>query len=803
MSELLASLNPRQLQAVTAPESSVLILAGAGSGKTRVLTTRIAWLLDEHRASTHEILAVTFTNKAAKEMLMRLESMLPYDLRRMWVGTFHGLCNRILRMHALEAGLPKTFQILDQSDQLSLIKRVMKTLNVDPESCDARQVQNFINWNKENGIRAALAATAGEDGKPDTGTKIYQAYEKQCQQEGVVDFAELLLRCYELLDRNEIVRTHYQNRFRHILVDEFQDTNVLQYRWLQMLAGFGRGPEGAPMNAVFAVGDDDQSIYAFRGANVGNMADFLKDFGVPDPIRLEENYRSTGTILDAANALIAHNDNRLGKNLWTSGSRGDKIAVVRHLDDREEAAWIAKEIMANAQRGQAYRDHAILYRMNAQSRAIESALTAAGLPYRVYGGQRFFERAEVKHVLAYLRLLDNPGDDTSFLRVVNFPTRGIGAKTIQNLQDEAARRNQTLWATLTADDWSVPPRLAVFRDLVLNMRLDAESLNLTDTVNLVIKKSGLHHHYETEKDGSERIENMREMLSAAKGYLKNEGLDDETPAFKMPTDAEQTPIQGFLTQATLEAGDKNEQGDQDAVQMMTVHAAKGLEFRQVFIAGSEEGIFPHFSAINDTRGPGVDEERRLMYVAITRAKKKLVITNCQSRMQYGETRSNEPSSFLSEIPEALLEHKDLCRQQYGYDDRSDRYRRRDNGYSGWERPSFGGSSSGRSSGYGSRSYGNDRGRSQDRDDWRQGLSGKSGGTYRSSEEPLVKRQAAAAANDAFGFNLGDSVEHEKFGFGTVESITGRGADMRIKINFAVSGRKELLLQLAVKKLKKA
>lgn len=432
-SDLLQSLNPRQLQAVTAPEKSVLILAGAGSGKTRVLTTRIAWLLSEHKAQTGDILAVTFTNKAAKEMLVRLEAILPYDLRRMWVGTFHGLCNRILRTHAQDAGLPKTFQILDSSDQLSMVKRVMKALNIDTESYDPRQVANVINWYKENGMRASHAA--GQQGGDETAVKVYQAYEQQCQREGVVDFAELLLRCYELLDRNEIVRSHYQNRFRHILVDEFQDTNVLQYRWLQMLAGFGRGPGGAPMNAVFAVGDDDQSIYAFRGANVGNMSDFLRDFGLEEPIRLEENYRSTGTILDAANALIAHNSNRLGKNLWTSGSRGDRICVAELDDDRAEAEWIAREIEADRSRGRAWRDHAILYRANAQSRALESAFAARGIPYRIYGGQRFFERAEVKHVLAYLRLMDNPGDDTSFQRVVNFPLRGIGARTIETLAE--------------------------------------------------------------------------------------------------------------------------------------------------------------------------------------------------------------------------------------------------------------------------------------------------------------------------------------------------------------------------------
>ena len=768
-SDLLQSLNPRQLQAVTAPEKSVLILAGAGSGKTRVLTTRIAWLLSEHKAQTGDILAVTFTNKAAKEMLVRLEAILPYDLRRMWVGTFHGLCNRILRTHAQDAGLPKTFQILDSSDQLSMVKRVMKALNIDTESYDPRQVANVINWYKENGMRASHAA--GQQGGDETAVKVYQAYEQQCQREGVVDFAELLLRCYELLDRNEIVRSHYQNRFRHILVDEFQDTNVLQYRWLQMLAGFGRGPGGAPMNAVFAVGDDDQSIYAFRGANVGNMSDFLRDFGVEEPIRLEENYRSTGTILDAANALIAHNSNRLGKNLWTSGSRGDRICVAELDDDRAEAEWIAREIEADRSRGRAWRDHAILYRANAQSRALESAFAARGIPYRIYGGQRFFERAEVKHVLAYLRLMDNPGDDTSFQRVVNFPLRGIGARTIETLAEEAAARGLTLFGTLFAPDYKVPPKLAAFRELIMNMREEADSLSLQDTIKLVIVRSGLEAHYNAEKDGEDRIANMREMMSAAAGYIANEGLPDSMPAFRPADEGGQTPLQGFLTQATLK----------------------------------------------DERGPGVSEERRLMYVAITRAKQRLVITYCKSRMQYGEYRRNEPSSFLDEIPEQLVDNKDLTAEAQGYRS-SYGGQSRASGY-GWERPSFGGSrggersygrsssssrswSSSSSSRGGSSSYGSSRSSaSQDKDDWRRGLSG-AGGTYRSGEDPVVKKAAARAAGSTFGYEAGDKVEHKKFGRGVIESITGSGNDARVYIRFNDVGRKELLLALAAKNMQK-
>ena len=761
-SDLLQSLNPRQLQAVTAPEKSALILAGAGSGKTRVLTTRIAWLLSEHKAQTGDILAVTFTNKAAKEMLVRLEAILPYDLRRMWVGTFHGLCNRILRTHAQDAGLPKTFQILDSSDQLSMVKRVMKALNIDTESYDPRQVANVINWYKENGMRASHAA--GQQGGDETAVKVYQAYEQQCQREGVVDFAELLLRCYELLDRNEIVRSHYQNRFRHILVDEFQDTNVLQYRWLQMLAGFGRGPGGAPMNAVFAVGDDDQSIYAFRGANVGNMSDFLRDFGVEEPIRLEENYRSTGTILDAANALIAHNSNRLGKNLWTSGSRGDRICVAELDDDRAEAEWIAREIEADRSRGRAWRDHAILYRANAQSRALESAFAARGIPYRIYGGQRFFERAEVKHVLAYLRLMDNPGDDTSFQRVVNFPLRGIGARTIETLAEEAAARGLTLFGTLFAPDYKVPPKLAAFRELIMNMREEADSLSLQDAIKLVIVRSGLEAHYNAEKDGEDRIANMREMMSAAAGYIANEGLPDSMPAFRPADEGGQTPLQGFLTQATLEAGDKNEQGDVDAVQLMTVHAAKGLEFPTVFIVGCEEGIFPGLRCIGEP--DEMEEERRLCYVALTRAREHLILTCARQRMLFGRTTANRVSRFVEEIPEEDIQKLNVPRG-YGYSEPS-----------------------------------------RDQQQYPPRQSAPRAYTV-SAPEPRRKppvRPAPPAAKPASGaaptFAVGDRVVHKAFGDGVVAAVKPMGGDALLVVDFESAGTKRLMMRAAGQFMKK-
>lgn len=789
---LLDQLNPKQYEAVTAPARSVLVLAGAGSGKTRVLTTRIAWLLNQNMTRPENILAVTFTNKAAKEMMTRLESMIPYDLSNMWVGTFHGICNRILRRHAKEAGLPRSFQIMDSSDQLSLIKRVMKAANVDSDKVDAKQVQNFINWHKENGIRASRASTGSEH---DAGVELYQLYEQQCQKEGAVDFAELLLRCFELLDRNEIVRRHYQDRFRHILVDEFQDTNILQYRWLQILGGLG-AEGGMGRNAVFAVGDDDQSIYAFRGANVGNMSDFLTDFNCGEPIRLEENYRSTCAILEAANAVISHNTNRLGKNLWTAGGAGDPITVLRHATDEREAAWVAEEIRADAVRGNRYRDHAVLYRMNAQSRVMETALTQRGIPYRIYGGLRFFERAEVKHVLAYLRLLSGAGDDTSFLRVVNTPARGIGAKTIEKLTDDASHAGLSLWATLTHPAYVPAGKLTVFRDLMLKIHADASGLNLMDTIKLVTRMSGLEQYYEQERDGTERIENMREMISAAKGYLESEGIALNQPAFEVTDAIDQTPLQGYLTQATLEAGEKNEDADADAVQLMTVHAAKGLEFKNVYIIGAEEGIFPHFSAYKDDKGGGVDEERRLMYVAITRAKKRLAISYCYERMLYGETRSNPPSSFLEEIPDHLIKFMDLADRNYarGFPNqghrRSDRY---DSDY-GWDKPSF----------TGRRTTGNvpwrsDEQRERNEADWRRGLE-REGRCYRSDQDPVVMRVHGKVVLNTYGFQPGDHVSHKKFGKGVVKRVSGSGDDARVTIDFYNAGTKELLLALASKNL---
>lgn len=809
--ELLASLNPVQRQAVTAPEDSVLILAGAGSGKTRVLTTRIAYLLNQGLAQTSEILAVTFTNKAAKEMLTRLEAMLPYDLRRMWVGTFHGLCNRILRRHAEFAALPKTFQIIDSGDQLSMIKRVMRAMNINTDEHDPKSVANFINWSKEQGLRANQARG---DAKNSVFADVYAEYERQCQREGVVDFSELLLRCYELLERNELVRTHYQQRFRHILVDEFQDTNVLQYRWLKLLAGCGLGPGGRSLNAVFAVGDDDQSIYAFRGANVGNMADFISDFHAGQ-IKLEQNYRSTGTILDAANALISQNNGRLGKNLWTAGAKGDRIVVAELENDQEEARWVTDDIRQERARGSRWQDFAVLYRMNAQSRSLEAALNNAGIPYRIYGGLRFFERMEVKHVLGYMRLLTNPWDDTSFLRVVNFPTRGIGSKTIESLAETASSRGISLWAAMTAPDVKIPPKLAQFRLMIEQMRMALEQSPLKVVISEVIKRSGLRDHFLKEKDADERIANMDEIINAADGYLKSEGIAEGAPAFAPFSDEAPTPIEGFLTQATLEAGDKNEGEGADCVQLMTVHAAKGLEFKYVYLVGCEEGIFPHFSAKEDKSRGGLEEERRLMYVAITRAKRRLIITHCTERVTYGNRFRNPMSSFIEEIPPQLLDVRSLTEKSSGWDDDEDEDgwggRSGSKGWGGrssgrsWgagfdKKPggygqSGGGWSGSRGSAYGSKSSGYGKARA----------AGFGSGGY-NAKDPLASVKTAtgaawrtpvvkAASEGSAGFAAGDKVRHKTLGDGTVVAVLGTGPAAQIEIRFGTA-TKRLLLAIA-------
>ncbi len=624
--DLLEGLNPEQLAAVTWDQGSALVLAGAGSGKTRVLTTRIAWLIQTGRLSPMGVLAVTFTNKAAREMLTRLSAMLPINTRGMWVGTFHGLANRLLRAHHRDAGLPQLFQILDAQDQLSAIKRLLKTLNVDTERYEPRKLAAFINQNKEAGLRADRV----EAFDPYTRrlAEYYAEYDAQCNREGVVDFAELLLRAFELLSRNAMLREHYQARFRHILVDEFQDTSRLQYEWLKLLR--------APSNAIFAVGDDDQSIYAFRGANVANMSLFRQDMGVEEVVKLTQNYRSYGTILDAANAVISHNAHRLGKDLWTEAGRGEPIRHYEAASDTDEARFVVEELQALRGEGLQYNDCAVLYRSNAQSRVIEHALFSAGLPYRVYGGLRYFERAEIKHALAYLRLIANPEDDNAFLRVVNFPARGVGARSVEALDAAARAGGTSLWAAACASGGK--KGVAAFVQLIEGLRAETQGMGLAERVDRVVARSGLIEHYRNEREGEDRIENLQELTNAALAFA---------------TEAESEELVDFLAHASLEAGEHEAQAGQDAVQLMSVHAAKGLEFRAVFITGLEEALFPHENALTEL--DGLEEERRLMYVAITRARQRLYLTHAASRLLHGQPRYGLPSRFLREIPAELVQ----------------------------------------------------------------------------------------------------------------------------------------------------
>src|SRR5688500_9311540 len=519
-------------------------------------------------------------------MLTRVTAMLPINPRGMWIGTFHGLANRMLRTHHREVGLPPTFTILDSQDQQGAIKRMLKAANADEDRFPPRELMYFINGQKEEGTRPAEVRITDETTKGYA--DLYARYEEQCQREGVVDFAELLLRAYELLARNEILREHYSQRFRHILVDEFQDTNRLQYRWLKLIAGRS--------SFIFAVGDDDQSIYTFRGANVGNMADFERDFKVKHVVRLEQNYRSHGNILDAANALISNNRNRLGKNLWTSAGKGDPLRVFEGQSDNDEARWMVEEVQALSRDGTRLSHIGVLYRSNAQSRVLEHALFSHAIPYRVYGGQRFFERAEVKHALAYLRLVAAPDDDNAFLRVVNFPTRGIGNRTLELIQDTARQNNFSLFKA--ADG-----KAAVFKRLIEDLRAEVQGLPLPELVEVTVARSGLIEHYKTEREGAERIQNLEELVNAAAAFVQEEREVDEGE----PAD----PLTAFLAHAALEAGEHQAGEGQEALQMMTVHSAKGLEFDAVFITGLEEGLFPHEQSALEP--DGLEEERRLAY----------------------------------------------------------------------------------------------------------------------------------------------------------------------------------------------
>ncbi|MEN9383166.1 MAG: hypothetical protein RL323_309 [Pseudomonadota bacterium] len=791
-SPLLQSLNPEQLAAVTLPPEHALILAGAGSGKTRVLTTRIAWLLSTGQVTPGGVMAVTFTNKAAKEMLTRLQAMLPVNVRGMWIGTFHGLCNRLLRAHWKQANLPQAFQILDTQDQLSAIKRLVKQFNIDEERFKPKELQWFIAGCKEDGQRPYQMTARDEDARKRI--EIYQLYEDQCQREGVVDFGELMLRSFELLRDNDPIREHYQRRFKHLLVDEFQDTNKLQYAWLKQLVGHeahGRFLPGPC--AVLAVGDDDQSIYAFRGARVGNMADFVREFAVQHQIKLEQNYRSHANILEAANHLIDHNSSRLGKNLRTDQGAGEPVRVYEAPSDFEESKWLVDEMRQLVKAdGMARQEIAVLYRSNAQSRVVESALFNAGVPYRVYGGLRFFERAEIKHALAYLRLLDNPNDDTSFLRVVNFPPRGIGARTLEQLQDAARAAGCSLHDAVSTIGGKAGANLNAFLAKLDVVREQTEGSNLREIIQLVLQHSGLLEHYRADRDGADRVENLEELVNAAESFVMQEGFGrdavalplDETAGLSqspvsqgldptMPlengplleTGETLSPLVAFLTHAALESGDNQAQAGQDAVQLMTVHAAKGLEFDAVFITGLEEGLFPHENSLSDREG--LEEERRLMYVAITRARKRLYLSHAQTRMLHGQTRYNMRSRFFDELPEHCL--KWLTPKQPGWGAGV--------GASGGKPAPAGWGSGGQQPAWG-----------------RSGLTPP----YAGKDSPSSGSGAVPAqkASPAHGIRAGMQVFHNKFGEGKVLTVEGQGDDARAQISFPRHGTKWLALSIA-------
>jgi DNA helicase-2/ATP-dependent DNA helicase PcrA len=804
---LLNNLNPEQLAAVTLPAGHALILAGAGSGKTRVLTTRIAWLLQTGQITPGGVMAVTFTNKAAKEMMTRLTAMLPVNVRGMWIGTFHGLCNRLLRTHYKVANLPQSFQILDTQDQLSAIKRLCKQFNVDDERYPPKQLMWFIAGCKEDGQRPKDV-----DAKdPDTRKKIelYALYEEQCQREGVVDFGELMLRSYELLRDNDPVREHYQRRFRHILIDEFQDTNRLQYAWIKMLAGGSNtlntalGADFKPTGNVMAVGDDDQSIYAFRGARVGNMADFVREFKVEHQIKLEENYRSGSNILDSANELISHNSKRLGKNLRTSQGPGEPVRVVESVSDYAEAAWLVDEIKqlvrGDGEEGSVEKKEiAVLYRSNAQSRVIETALFNAAMPYRVYGGLRFFERAEIKHALAYLRLLENPLDDTSFLRVVNFPPRGIGARSIEQLQDAAKTAGCSLCDAVSLVGGKAGINIGAFVAKIDVLREKTQGATLREIIELLLDHSGLIEHYKADREGADRIENLEELVNAAESFVTIEGFGrsavampadeagkaagkeapkqlTQSPAsqgidFSVQAETDKaldaefatgetmSPLNAFLTHAALESGDNQAQAGQDAIQLMTVHASKGLEFDCVFIGGMEEGLFPHENSMSDVGG--LEEERRLMYVAITRARKRLYLSHSQTRMLHGQTRYNLKSRFFDELPEDALK---------------------------WISPKTSSFGSGFNSAINSGAYQayNTPARGQ--------FTGSNSGNLERFASPAVPQQKAAPAH---GLRAGMQVFHSKFGEGKLLTLEGLGDDAKAQVNFPRHGVKWLALSVA-------
>ena len=719
---ILDPLNDAQREAVTAAAPSVLVLAGAGSGKTRVLTHRIAWLVNVEQASPFSILAVTFTNKAAAEMRHRIEQLIGTSSGAMWVGTFHSIAHRLLRMHWREAGLPQGFSILDSEDQLRQVRRIVKSLDLDETRWPPRQVQWFINAKKDEGLRPGHIA-GGHDPVHNQMVQLYAAYQEACDRAGLVDFAELLLRALELWRDNPELLAHYHGRFRHVLVDEFQDTNTIQYAWVKLLVG----QTGRP----FVVGDDDQSIYGWRGARVENIHRFQQDNPGTQVVRLEQNYRSTGNILKAANAVIANNRDRMGKNLWTSDEEGDPIRLYAAYNEQDEAQFVVERVRQWVNDGGLRAECAVLYRSNAQSRVFEEALIHAGVPYRVYGGLRFFERQEIKDALAYLRLLENRSDDAAFERVVNLPTRGVGAKTLELVRQVARDQAQSMWqATQSVIAGSMLPAraanaLQAFLDLVDEMDVAVRGLELHEQIDHVVQGSGLIDHYSREKGerGEARIENLEELISAGRGFDPADVPEDE---------ATLPPLAAFLSHAALEAGEGQAAEWEDCVQLMTLHSVKGLEFPLVFMCGMEDGLFPHQRSLAD--GVGLEEERRLCYVGMTRAMKNLYLSYAEQRRLWGVEQMGVPSRFLREIPDDLL-YEIRPRVQVS---RPAHMRARDSG----------------------------------------------------------ARQAAPLEAAPRGLNLGSRVRHPKFGDGIVLNYEGAGSQARVQVNFDLAGTKWLVLGFA-------
>ena len=729
VSHILAPLNDAQRQAVTAPLKPTLVLAGAGSGKTRVLTHRVEWLVQVEGVSPHGILAVTFTNKAAAEMRHRIEQQLGLPSAPLWIGTFHGICHRLLRMHWREAGLPQGFQILDGEDQQRLIKKVIRGLNLDDTRWVPREVSYFINSRKDEGERPKHLRDDGDPTRRQM-IKLYEAYEDACRRNGVVDFAELLLRSYELLKDVPGLGDHYRARFRHVLVDEFQDTNTIQYAWMRVLVGDASVP--------YVVGDDDQSIYRWRGARVENLQQYRKDFRDVQLFRLEQNYRSTGNILDAANAIIGNNSGRIGKKLWTSEGQGAPIRLFRAWNERDEAEFVVNRIREWVARGGNRRDNAILYRSNAQSRVFEEYLLAARIPYRVYGGLRFFERQEIKDALAYLRLMANREDDASFERVVNLPTRGIGARTLEVLRAHSRAHSKSIWQSAFECNDELGTKasacLQAFLRLIEQLDAQTQGLPLHEQVDHVIQASGLAGHYQKEKadKGEARLENLEELVSAARGFE--------------PENDDMTPLMAFLSHAVLESGEGQAEAWEDCVQMMTLHSAKGLEFPVVYLCGLEDGLFPHQRSVTDTQG--LEEERRLCYVGCTRAMRQLYLTYAEQRRMHGVDSYGAPSRFIAEIPVELVEE---VRPKVQVSRPA---------YVPHARPG-------------------------------------AGAGYATTRSAGVSMSGRRFQDDTPGaLRLGQRVRHAKFGDGVVLNLEGQGANARVQVNFERQGTKWLMMGYA-------